>query len=147
MAGKTVAAQKERALINRRGRHRIHRSRGAELNGCFDVARSRLASRAGFDARLDVPADVVEMKDDRLAELLRQLFVVTHDVVAALQVEDSRRVGEKLCVANDDRKTDAPHLFFGNGFEHHLRADACRIAHRNTDARQASRLARLCSVG
>src|SRR4051812_3729525 len=95
---KAVAAEKKRALINRRGRNCINRTRGAQSDCGFYVTRRRFASRARFNSRLDMSADVIKVKDDRLANHIRQALVMTDYVVAALEVKRARRVRKKLGV-------------------------------------------------
>ena len=94
MAGKAVAAKKECALIYRRCSNRVNRTCRAERDGGLYVTGSGLASRAGFDSRLNVAAYVIKVEDDRLCNLIRQAFIKAHDVVAALQVERASGVSK-----------------------------------------------------
>jgi hypothetical protein len=44
-----------------------------------------------------------------------------------------------LGVADNHGTTNCPHFFFSDGFEDHLRADAGRVSHRNTNPRAVRR--------
>ena len=94
-----------------------------------------------------MPAYVIKVKDDRLSNHLRQALVITHDVVAALQVERARGVRQKLRVADDDGHTQAAHLHFRDGLEDDFRPDAGGVAHRDGYARQPRLLARRAHMG
>ena len=69
VTGKTVTAEKQCALINRRRRDRIDASGRTQLHRRFDVTSRSFSRRARLDAGLDEATDVVEMIDDGFGEL------------------------------------------------------------------------------
>src|SRR5437016_9581988 len=92
VAGKTIAAQKESTFVDWRRRHRVDASRRAQFHGRLDINGGRFSRRAGFDSRLDVTPNVIEMKDYRLADLIGKALIVANDLVATLEVECARIV-------------------------------------------------------
>src|SRR5215831_1672630 len=63
VTGKTVAAQEQSALVDRRGGDGGDTARGTQLDCRFDVLGGSFAGDGGFNTRLDVPLNVIEMKD------------------------------------------------------------------------------------
>src|SRR5687767_11380233 len=96
VAGETVAAEKERALVERRGRDRVETAAHAKLDRRLDVLARSPTGGGGFHARLDVRADVVEMVNEGRVETCGQRLVAADDLVTALQVEFARSVREQL---------------------------------------------------
>src|SRR5713226_1585050 len=136
VSGKTVSAEKQRPLIDRRRRDRIDAATRAQLNRSFDVAGRSLSGRARFNARLDVSIDIIEMKNYRTDCSVRKALAPADDLVATLQVERSRVMRQQLGVANNYRRTGLKHVFLGDGFEHDLRSDPGRITHGYSNTRQ-----------
>ncbi len=137
MAGEAVAAEEERALVDRRGRDRVARARGAKLDRRLDVLGGGAARLARLDAGRHGRADVVEVVDDRKLRVGGQALAAADDVVAALKVERARRVREQLRVADDDGRAGREYFGFGDGLQDDFGADASGVAHRDGDARAA----------
>src|SRR6266849_4359354 len=136
VSGKAVAAEKKRPLIYRRRGDRIDASRRAQLDRSFDITGSGLSGRARFNARLDVSINIVEMKNQRVSDLITKAFAPAYDLVSTLQVERSRVMRQQLRVANNDRLTTSKHFFLRDSFEHNFWPDPGRIAHGYSNARQ-----------
>src|SRR5712692_5728206 len=136
VSGKAVSAEKQRPLIDRRRGDRIDASRRAQLDGGFDITGSSLPGPARFNARLDVSIDIIEMKDYRVGDSIRQALAPAYDLVSTLQVERPRVMSQQLGVANNYRRTRSKHFFLCHGFEHNLRSDPGRITHGYSNARQ-----------
>src|SRR5215471_2187588 len=60
---KTVAAQEQSALVNGCGGDGGDTAGGTQLDCCFDVLGGSFAGGGGFNTWLDVPLNVIEMKD------------------------------------------------------------------------------------
>ena len=84
VTGKTITAEKQRALIDRSSGNRVDAAGCAQLHRRFDITPRGFTRSAGFDPGLDKTADVVEMIDDRLGKLLRKGLSNPNDVVAGL---------------------------------------------------------------
>src|SRR3569832_1558223 len=133
---KTITAEKQRALIDRRGRDRIDISSRTQLDRCLDVTSRSFARSARLNAGLDEAVNVVEMVNDGFGERIRKRLSNTNDVVTGLQIKSARRVGQQLRVADYYGHANSSDFFFGDRFETHFRPDAGRESHRDTDARQ-----------
>jgi hypothetical protein len=86
--------------------------------------------------------NIIQMEDYGLSTVIGKALIPADYLITALQVENARVVGEQLCVADDNRLTDASDFFFGNRFEHHLGSDARWITHSDTYARSGTVSAR-----
>ena len=137
MTGKAVTSQKQGALVDWRGGDRIDASRRAQLDRGFNVLRRGFSRIARFDSRLDVSVDVIQMIDDWLIELRRQIFIATDNVIAALQIQRARIVCEQLCISDYDWQADIADFCFGYRFEDDFRTYTGWITYRYADARSS----------
>jgi hypothetical protein len=77
------------------------------------------------------------MIDDWFTRLRRQIFIATHDLIPALQIQRPRMVREQLRISDYHWLADFADFRFGYCFEDYFRAYAGRIAHRNADPRSS----------
>jgi hypothetical protein len=135
VTGKTVASQKQSALIDWRRGNGVDAAGSTQFDRCFDIAGGGAAGGARFDSGLDVSADVVEVKNYRLGDVIGKALVAADDCIATLQIQRSRVVRQQLRIANDYRAANGADFFFGDCLEHHLRPDPGGISHGDAYAR------------
>src|SRR6185295_9049980 len=123
---KTVAAEKEGALVNRRRGDCIDVSSRTQLHRSFDVTSRGFTRSARLDAWLDEATDIVEMIDDGFGELIRKRLSRAYDVVTGLQIKSACRVSQQLSITDYYRHANSSDFFFGDSLENNFRSDAGR---------------------
>src|SRR5688500_6610588 len=112
MAGKTVAAEKQRSLIDWSSGNRIDAPGGAPFHCRFNVSARSFSGCTRLNTRLDKTVNVVEVKDDRFGKLVGDGFPQAHNVITRLKVERTSGVGQQLGIADNYRNTHTLNFFF-----------------------------------
>src|SRR5437762_5379636 len=135
VAGKTITAKEEGALVDGRRGDRIDTAGRTQFNGSFDIAGGGFTCSARFDAGFNMPFDIVEMINKRVADSVGKRLASPHDLIAALQVQGPRIVSQQLGVANNYGNTGSADFTLRGRLQYDLRSDSRGISHGDTDTR------------
>ena len=127
VAGKTITAKEEGALVDGRRGDRIDTAGRTQFNGSFDIACGGFTCSARFDAGFNMPFDIVEMINKRVADSVGKRLASPHDLIAALQVQGPRIVGQQLGVANNYGNTGSADFTLRGRLQYDLRGRAAAL--------------------